>query len=123
MIMTYEYRVALDGKDAGAATKAILDHGAGLKRIRPFLLDVSVEDQGSRLSVKLRLTDIERSRIAVNARKTILAMSGKARLDPRHIELRHALTEPNARSFVTGQGRTPRPRRPRSGEAARSRAS
>lgn len=122
MIMTYEYRAALDGRDPVEASKAIRDHGAGLKRIRPFLLDVSVEHRGAWLHVTLRLTDIERSRISVNARKTILAMSGKAKLDPRRIVLWQALEEPNARSFITGQGRTPRPRRPRSLEA-RSQAS
>lgn len=122
MIMTFEYRAALDGKSAADATQAILDHGAGLKRIRPFLLDVDVEHKDAWLHVTLRLTDIERSRISVNARKTILAMSGKAKLDPRRIVLWQALEEPNARSFITGQGRTPRPRRPRSLEA-RSQAS
>lgn len=116
MIMTYEYRVALDGKDAGMASKAIVEHGSGLIRIRPFLLAVDVERHDDWLHVTLRLTDIDRSRIAAHARKTILAMTAKARLDPRRVDLRQCLIEPNARSFVTGQGRTPRPRRPRTQE-------
>lgn len=120
--MTYEYRMALDGKEAAEAITAISAHGSALIRIRPFLLGVDIVHEGQWLLVTLRLTDIDRSRIAAHARKSILAMSAKARLDPRKISLRQSLTEPNARSFVAGQGRTPRPRRPRSLEPG-SRAS
>lgn len=116
MISTYEYRLALDGKDADAAVQAISDHGAALIRIRPFLLGVDIVSEGPWLRVTLRLTDIDRSRIAAHARKSILAMAAKARLDHRKITLRQTLIEPTARSFVAGQGRTPRPRRPRSQE-------
>lgn len=114
--MTFEHRINLGGKDSGPAIAAIEAHGAGLIRIRPFLLDVSVEQRGDWLHVFMRLTDIERSRILVNARKAILAMAAKARLDPRGVQLRQALIEPNARSFVVGQGRAPMARRPRSRE-------
>lgn len=120
MIMTYEYRMALDDKSPADAEQAIRAYGAGLARIRPFLLGTAIERHGSWLHVTLRVTDIDRSRIAAHARKCILAMSAKARLDPHAITLRQALIEPNARTFVTGQGRTPRPRRPRSTEQARS---
>lgn len=116
MIMTYEYRAPLGDRDPQTAVKAMRDHATGLIRIRPFLLDVDIEAHGPWITAKLRLTDIERSRIAVNARKSILAMLAKAKLDPKAATLRQALEEPNARSFITGQGRTPRPRRPRSRE-------
>lgn len=116
MIMTYEYRLDLGGKDASAVSKIIADHGAALIRIRPFLLAVDIDCREPWLHVTLRLTDIDRSRIAAHARKAILAMATKARLDPRMASLRQSLIEPNARSFVAGQGRTPRPRRPRSQE-------
>ncbi len=114
--MTFEYRLFLEGRDADVASKAIADHGAGLIRIRPFLLGVDIVGNDAWLQVTLRVTDIDRSRIAAHARKCILAMAAKARLDPRLVTLRQSLTEPNARSFLTGQGRTPRPRRPRSRE-------
>lgn len=117
MIMTFEYRLPLDGVDPDVAGKAISDHAAGLTRIRPFLLGADIVIHEAWLTVTLRVTDIDRSRIAAHARKSILAMAAKARLDPRLIALRQSLTEPNARSFLTGQGRTPRPRRPRSREA------
>ncbi len=116
MIMTYEYRLALGDIPAEQAIKAISDHGAGLIRIRPFLLGVTVIHEGSWLHVTLRLTAIDRSRIAAHARQCVLAMIAKARLDPALASLRQSLTEPNARTFVTGQGRTARPRRPRSRE-------
>lgn len=114
--MTFEHRLALDGKEADVAIKAISDHGAALIRIRPFLLGVDIVHEDGWLHVHTRITDIDRSRIAAHARKCVLAMAAKARLDPRKITLRQSLIEPNARSFVAGQGRTPRPRRPRSRE-------
>jgi hypothetical protein len=114
MIQTYEYRVPLDGKPFSEISEIIEPHAAGLIRIRPWLLACTLVQDGTWLHVTLRMTDTHTSRMSVNGRKAILAMTARARLDPHSVTLRQVLTEPNGRSFITGQGRTPRPRRPRS---------
>jgi hypothetical protein len=117
LIKTYEYRVPLDGQDEQTAIAKINEHAELLIRIRPYLLNVAVRPEGTRLHIQLRLTDIDQWRLASHARKTIIAMCIRAKVGFKNIELYQALEEPNARSFMLGQGRSPRPRRPRSREA------
>ena len=110
MIDNYEYRIPLAGRRFDEIQKIIDDHAGRLIRIRPWLLSCSVIEDGTWISVKLRMADVHSSRIAVNGRKAIIAMAIKAKLDPRSVQLRQVLTEPNGRSFKIGQGRTARPR-------------
>jgi hypothetical protein len=112
MIINYTYRLkeALDGEER------IRDFADRLIRARPYLLDYTITVQGSWLFVNLRLTDIDRWRIKAHADKTIISMAMRARIKKDGIELYGVAEEANRRGLMYGQGRTPRPRRPRSGE-------
>jgi hypothetical protein len=110
MIVNYTYRLqeALDGEER------IRDFADRLIRARPYLLDVTLTPQDSWLYVNLRVTGIDRWRIKVHADKTIVGMAMRARIGRGGIELYSVAEEANRRTLMDGEGRTPRPRRPRS---------
>lgn len=109
MIVNYTYR--LRNAHGGEEMK---EFGERLIRARPFLLDVSITAQGEWLYVNLRLTDIDRWRIKAHADKTIISMAMRARIKRADIELYGVDEVANRRTLMDGEGRTPRPRRPRS---------
>lgn len=118
MIKTYEYRVPLEESNADLVMAGLSGHAANLARIRRYLLGTTLKIDGAWLHIELRLTDIDQWRIAMHARKTIVALCVRAKLPYRRIEVYQVLEEPNARSFMLGEGRSPRARRPRSCEPA-----
>jgi hypothetical protein len=112
MIINYTYRL----KDASDSEERVRDFADRLIRARPYLLDYTITPQGPWLFVNLRLTDIDRWRIKAHADRTIIGMAMRARIKKDGIELYGVAEEANRRGLMYGQGRTPRPRRPRSGE-------
>lgn len=112
MIVNYTYRLnnALNGEDA------VREFADRLIRARPYLLDTAITVKDNWLYVNLRVTDIDRWRIKAHADKTIISMAMRARVKKGDIELYGVAEEANRRGLMYGEGRTPRPRRPRSGE-------
>lgn len=118
MIVNYTYR--LNNVGDHDAQERIEEFGQRLIRLRPYLLDVTITPQGSWLYVNLRLTDIDRWRIKAHADRTIISMALRVRIRKADIELYGVAEVANRRTLMDGEGRTPRPRRPRSSEPAPS---
>lgn len=117
MIMNYTYRFHCVDHDRIAAVSEFADR---LIRARPYLLDYTLTAKDNWLYVNLRLTDIDRWRIKAHADRTITSMAMRARIGRGSIELYGVAEVANRRSLLDGEGRTPRPRRPRSGESQAS---
>lgn len=115
MIANYTYRIRYN--DDSDVIKTISEFADRLIRARPYLLDYTIVDEGAWLYVNLRLTDIDRWRIKAHANMVIGSMARKARLRGSEIELYGVAEVANKRTLLDGEGRTPRPRRPRSGES------
>lgn len=115
MIVNYTYRLR-NVEDPSR----ISDFADRLIRARPYLLDYAITEQDPWLYVNLRLTDIDRWRIKAHAYKTITSMAMRARIGGGDIELYGVAEVANRRTLLDGEGRTPRPRRPRSLEPATS---
>lgn len=118
MIVNYTYRLRKAGSHDAEAR--ISEFGDRLVRARPYLLDYAITDKDAWLYVNLRLTDIDRWRIKSHAGKTITSMAMRARIGRGDIELYGVAEVANRRGLLDGEGRTPRPRRPRSQEPASS---
>jgi hypothetical protein len=110
MIVNYTYRL----REALGGEERIREFADRLMRARPYLLDYTITPQGSWLYVSLRVTGIDRWRIKVHADKTIVSMGMRAQMKRGDIELYGVTEEANRRTLMDGEGRTPRPRRPRS---------
>lgn len=113
MIVNYTYRLrhGLDGRDR------VGEFGDRLIRSRPYLLDYTLTPKDDWLYVNLRVTGIDRWRIKAHADKTIVSMALRARVKRGDIELYGVAEVANRRTLMDGEGRTPRPRRPRSLES------
>lgn len=118
MIVNYTYRLNTAG--VHDVTERISEFADRLIRARPYLLDYTITPSGNWLYVNLRLTDIDRWRIKAHADKTITAICLRARIKRQDIELYGVAEVANKRGLLEGEGRTPRPRRPRSLEPATS---
>lgn len=113
MITNFTYRIPLNGREFAKVHEAMTEHAERVIDARPYLLAYDIRDLGQRVEVLLRITDIDRWRSTDHAKSTIIGMVLKARLTHTSIELYQRLEEPNRRTFLDGEGRTPRPRRPR----------
>jgi hypothetical protein len=118
MIVNYTYR--LNNVGVHDAQERISEFADRLIRARPYLLDYTITPSGNWLYVNLRLTDIDRWRIKAHADKTITSMAMRARIKKQDIELYGMAEVANRRGLLEGEGRTPRPRRPRSKEPVAS---
>jgi hypothetical protein len=115
MIVNYTYRIHCGAdEDTQARMSEFADK---LIRLRPYLLDYTLTAQGSWLYVNLRLTDIDRWRIKAHADRTIITLALRAGMKKSNIELYGVAEVANRRTLMDGEGRTPRPRRPRSLES------
>lgn len=114
MIVNYTWRMkCADRPDAWGSMREFADR---MIRSRPYLLDCEIFDSGEWLYVTLRFTDIDRWRIKAHARKTITTMARKGGVKVADVELYGVAEVANRRTLQDGEGRTPRPRRPRSRE-------
>lgn len=111
MIVNYTYRLHQATSEDSQAK--IAEFGDRLIRARPYLLDYTLTESGNWLYVNLRLTDIDRWRIKAHADKTIMSMAMRAGIGRAGIELYGVAEVANKRTLLDGEGRTPRPRRPR----------
>lgn len=111
MIVNYTYRI----KDyAPDAHDKITEFTARLMRARPYLLGCEITESSGWMYITLRLTDIDRWRIKAHAGKTITSIAMRAGSKRGDIELYGVMEVANRRGLLEGEGRTPRPRRPRS---------
>lgn len=116
MIVNYTWRMnCADIPDSWESMREFADR---IIRSRPYLLDCEFFDSEGWLYVTLRFTDIDRWRIKAHARKTITTMARKGGVRVANVELYGIAEVANRRVLQDGEGRTPRPRRPRSLEKA-----
>jgi hypothetical protein len=115
MIVNYTYRIKDYTPDAH---DIVMEFASRLIRARPFLLGCEITEALGWMYITLRVTDIDRWRIKAHADKTIKSMIVKTRGKGSNIELYGVAEVANRRGLLDGEGRTPRPRRPRSGESA-----
>lgn len=108
MIRTITYRVRLDGKDPERVSEGLRTHVAKLVRTRNTIRGMKVSVTGDVLDLHLRMSGIDRWRIAREARKIgsfLLASQRLAFTRPLNPVLE--VTEPSKRHLTLEQGRVP----------------
>lgn len=113
MIVNYTYRTKIV---EGRNLDPMADLAARLMRSRPYLIGFELTENLGYTYVTLRVTDIDRWRIKAHAGRTIVNMARRAGIRSADVELYGVAEVANKRTLQDGEGRTPRPRRPRSGE-------
>lgn len=108
MIRTVTFRSRLDGKDGELVTRAIQEHVSRLVRDRNTLRGVRVNIQGEVIDVSLRMSGVDRWRIARDAKKTASYILASQRLPySRPLVPVSEVTEESARNLTKAEGRTP----------------
>lgn len=108
MIRTITFRSRLDGKDGAEVTQAIHDHVSRLVRERNNIRGVQVHVTGEVVDVALRMSGVDRWRIARDAKKTASYILASQRLPySRPLTPVSEVTEESARNLTKEQGRTP----------------
>lgn len=116
MIVNYVYRI----KNYVPEAHDVIEEFAGrLLRARPYFLGCEITELRGWMYITLRVTDIDRWRIKAHANKTITSMAIRAGSKGGDVELYSVAEVANRRTLLAGEGRTPRPRRPSSGEPHR----
>lgn len=108
MIRTITYRARLDGKDGEKVAEGLRAHVAKLVRTRNTIRGVKVSVSSDVLDLHLRMSGVDRWRIAREARKIgsfLLASQRLAFTRPLNPVLE--VTEPSKRHLTLEQGRVP----------------
>ena len=121
MIVNHLYRVRLDERDPEELKTALDDRATRLAQYHKHVLDWSVAIEGTTVALRLRVSETDRTRVAVAARKFATTLLATQNLSfQRPLAPESALPEPSGRSLLLGEGRTPRgPYRPRAKKPAR----
>lgn len=108
MIRTLTYRSRLDGRDGAEIAEAIRAAVARKVRLENSIRGCRVEVDGDVIDIHLRMSGLDRWRIAGHARKIASYLLASQRLPyVRPLYPVRELDEPSARSLTLEQGRTP----------------
>lgn len=115
MIVNHVYRVRLGGRDGTEVLEGLNDRGTRMAPYHRHVLGWSAEIEGSTVVLRARVSETDRIRVTLAARKFATALLATQNLDfQRPLVPESALPEPNGRHLLMGEGRTPRgPYRPR----------
>lgn len=109
MIQTITYRTPVSGEDYEVTARRLRDRGAEISRNRNVLRGVQVEHVGDVLELRLRVSGVDRWRIAESARKLGTFMLASEALTFAHpLQPYSVITESNRRHLTAENGRTPR---------------
>lgn len=109
MIQTITYRTPVAGEDYEVTAQRLRNRGAEISRNRNVLRGVQVEHVGDVLELRLRVSGVDRWRIAESARKLGTFMLASEALTFTHpLQPYSVVTESNRRHLTAENGRTPR---------------
>lgn len=108
MIRTLTYRASLDGRDGAVVADAISQHVSTLVRSRNTIRGVRIVHDSEAIDISLRMSGMDRWRIAREARKTASYLLASQRLTyARPLEPVAEATEQTRRNLTLEEGRVP----------------